>query len=237
MSIAGKSVIITGATGHLGTVVARHFAEQGAKVALTYRGDAGLQELLDSLPPAAERLPIQCDVGDEAQVAAMVAQVHERLGGPDILLNLVGGYAFGQKVHEMELKTWQHMLDLNLNSAFLCSKHVLPFMLEQGYGRIVCVSSKVAFDAPGGAAAYAIAKEGVNVLTACLAKEVKGTGVAATAVAPSMIDTPEAREQNPKADYSKWVTRETIAETLAYLASEAGGVLNGTTVKLFAGLA
>lgn len=237
MSITGRSAIITGATGHLGAVVARHFAQQGAKVALTYRSEDGLEELLDSLPAAVERLPIRCDVTDEAQVEAMVAQVHGQLGGPDILLNLVGGYAFGTKMHELELKTWQHMLNMNLTSAFLCSKHALRFMLPQGYGRIVSVSSKVAFDAPSGAAAYAIAKEGVIMLTACLAKELKDTGVSATAVAPSMIDTPEARAQMPKADFSKWVQPEAIAEAMAYLASEAGGALNGSVVKLFGGLA
>jgi NAD(P)-dependent dehydrogenase (short-subunit alcohol dehydrogenase family) len=236
MSIAGRSAIITGATGHLGSVVARVFAEEGAKVALVYRSEEGLGEVLESLPAGAERLAIQCDVGDEAQVAAMVARVHESLGGPDILLNLVGGYAFGKQVHEMELSAWRHMMDLNLTSAFLCGKHVLPYMLARGYGRIVSVSSKVAFDLPGGAAAYAVAKAGVVALTACLAKEVKGTGVSATAIAPSMIDTPEARAQNPQADTSKWVTRETIAEVLVSLAGEGGGAMNGTTVKVFGGL-
>ena len=81
-----------------------------------------------------------------------------------------------------------------------------------------------------------MAKEGVNALTTCLAKEVKGTGVAAMAVAPSMIDSPEAREQNPQADFSKWVTPETLAETMAMLAGEAGGAMNGSIVKVFGGV-
>jgi NAD(P)-dependent dehydrogenase (short-subunit alcohol dehydrogenase family) len=236
MSLTGKSAIITGATGHLGTVVARHFAGLGVRVALAARDGGALVDVARSLPAGSEALTVPCDVSDEEQVTGLVAQVHGQWGGPDILLNIVGGYAFGQKLHETELKTWRHMLDLNLTTAFLCSKHVLPLMLEQGYGRIISVSSKVAFDLPGGAAAYAVAKEGVNALTTCLAKEVKGTGVVAMAVAPSMIDSPEAREQNPKADFSKWVAPEVLAETMATLAGEAGGAMNGSIVKVFGGV-
>ena len=235
MSLIGKVAVITGATGNLGGAVASRFLQGGARVALIYQDAAKLEALLSQLP-AGDRLAIQADVTDEAQVERLMGEVHERLDGPDILLNLVGGYAFGKKVMDLDLATWQHMMGLNLTSAFLCCKHALRYMLPQGYGRLVNVSSKVAFDLPAGSAAYAVAKAGIVTLTTCLAHELKGTGVSVTAVAPSVIDSQAMREALPKADFSKWVTPEAIAEAMALLASAEGGAMNGATVPLYGGM-
>jgi NAD(P)-dependent dehydrogenase (short-subunit alcohol dehydrogenase family) len=163
-------------------------------------------------------------------------EVHERLGGPDILLNLVGGWAGGQKVPELDRAVWDRMLSMNLTSAYLCSKHALQYMLAAGYGRIVNVASKSAFDLGPGVAAYAVAKAGVVALTGCMAKEVKGTGVAVTCVAPSSLDTEKNRTAMSKIDPAKFIKPEQIAETLAWLASDAGGAANGAVVPLYGAL-
>lgn len=232
MSLSGKSVVITGANGHLGQAVARRFAAAGARLALLGRDEAALQ----AVAAGPEATVYVCDVTDEAAVAATMTAVHGTLGGPFALLNVVGGYAFGARVHELDLATWQHMLSLNLTSAFLCAKHALPHMLAAGEGRILSISSKVALDLPVGAAAYAVAKAGVNALTSCLAKELRGTGVAAAALMPSVIDTPPNREAMPKADPGKWVTPEQLAEVMLLLCAREAAALNGAIMPVFGGL-
>lgn len=227
MTLKDKIAVITGATGSLGAVVARHFIALGARVALPYRTSPDLPQ---------GGLAIRCDVTVESDVEAMLAQVNETLGPPEILLNLVGGYASGQKLVDLDLEIWHHMLSLNLTSAFLCSKHALRYMLPAGRGRIVNVSSKTAYDCSPGAAAYAVAKAGVLTLTGCLAKECKGTGISAMAIVPSAIDSPATRESMPKVDPAKFVTREQIAETLAWLASDAGAPVNGSIIQLSGGM-
>lgn len=156
------------------------FVERGARVAAVYHSRAEL--------PEGTSLALQGDVGDEADVERLLAVVHDQLGGPDILLNLVGGWAGGQHLADLDLAVWERMLDLNLKSVFLCSKQALRYMLPAGYGRIVNVASKTAFDLSPGVAAYAVAKAGVVALTTCLAHELKGSGVAASCVAPGTID-------------------------------------------------
>lgn len=223
----GKTVVITGASGNLGQVVTEHFAALGATVVAVARS---------AEPAEGVALTVPCDVTSEAEVEGLMARVHDELGGPHVLLNLVGGYASGQKIVDLDLAVWDHMMNMNLKSALLCSKHALKYMLPEGYGRIVSVSSKAAFDLQPGAAAYALAKAGVVGLTQCLAKELRGSGVSAACVVPSVIDTPATRESMPKGDPAKWVKPLEIAETLAWLASESGGAPNGSIIQLYGGM-
>lgn len=235
MSVSGKVTVITGATGGLGQAVTSAFLTAGSTVAVLYHSEDKLVQLQQSLPSPVT-LALRTDVGDEGQVAAAFAQVHEQLGGPQVLLNLVGGYAAGKKVHELDLKTWRDMLDLNLNSAFICTHCALGYMLEQGLGRIINVSSKVAVDLTVGSGAYGVSKAALLSFTTLLAHELKGTGVTANAVLPSVIDTPTARESMPKADFARWVTPQAIAETLLYLASDEAAAVNGAQLPLYGGL-
>lgn len=228
MGIAGKVAVITGAAGGLGRAVTQRFVAGGAQVVTVHH--AAAEE------PPGVALSLQADVTDEPQVAALMAQVHEALGGPDILLNLVGGWAGGQRVEALDTATWQHMLRLNLDSAFLCCKHALQYMQPAGYGRIVTIGSKSGFDLPAGAAAYGVAKAAVAALTTALAHELKGSGVAACCLVPSTIDTPANRAAMPKADPARWVTPQQLAETLAWLASEQAGAVNGAIVPVYGGV-
>jgi NAD(P)-dependent dehydrogenase (short-subunit alcohol dehydrogenase family) len=236
MSIQGKVAVITGAGGNLGSTVTKRFLQEGAQVALTYRDEGQLADFLTQLPPGANPLAIPCDVSADTDVQQMMEEVHNRLGGPHVLLNLVGGWAGGKTVAETEEADWDRMMTLNLKTAFLCAKHALAYMIPQDYGRIVSVSSKAALDLPAKSAAYAVSKAGVLSLAKCLAQEVKGTGVAAMAILPSVIDTPPNRAAMPKADFTKWVAPEQIAEVLVYLAGEAGAALNGALLPVFGGV-
>jgi len=236
MSVQDRVAVITGAAGNLGTVVTKRFVSEQAYVVVVYRDDTELEALLAQLPTEGDVLPLKYDVTVEGQVQRMMEETHEQLGGPHILLNLVGGYAGGDTVTDTSDATWEKMMALNLKSVFLCCKHALKYMIPEDYGRIVNISSKVGADMPAKAAAYAVSKAGVVSLTKCLAQELKGSNVSVTAVMPSIIDTPVTRSVRPDADFSKWVKPEEIAEVLVYLTSEQGRALNGAVMPIFGGV-
>lgn len=233
MDLEGRVAVVTGASGNVGQAVSRALSARGAALALINRKAEALASLRQSLPGPAPTIALAGDVTDETSVAAMMDQVHTELGGPHLLLNVVGGYAGGKRLPELDVATWQRMLSLNATSAFLCCKHALPYMLAQGYGRIVNVSSKGALDPSPGSAAYSVSKAAVSALTTALARELKGTNVAVAAVMPGTIDTPPNREAMPKADTSKWVAPEEVAAVMALLCTEAAGPMNGAIVPVF----
>ena len=236
MSVRDRVAVITGAAGNLGTAVTTRFLAQGARVVASCLSPAEHDALCSAFPDQPNLLAIAADVTVESDVERLMAEAHSQLGGPHLLLNLVGGYAAGTALADTDLATWDHMLSLNLKSVFLCCKHALRYMGPQDYGRIVAVSSKVAVDLPARSAAYAVAKAGVVTLVKCLADELKGTNVSVTAIMPSIIDTPVTRSARPKADCSKWVTPEQIAEVLLLLAGEEARTVNGAVLPLFGGL-
>ena len=125
------------------------------------------------------------------------------------------------------------MVRLNLRSAFLLSRAVLPPMLEAGWGRIVHVASKTAVVPRARQAAYAVSKMGLITLTEVIAAEVKGTGVTANVVLPSIIDTPANRRMMPKADPARWVPPEQIAATMRFLCSDDAGSINGARIPIY----
>jgi len=231
-----RVALITGGAGHLGSAVTKRLLADGARVVASEHSADKLDELAETLGHPAALSTLVCDVTDEADVERVMARVHDEHGGPDALLNIVGGFAGGDTVAETDLATWQRMIAPNITSMFLCCKHALPLMLDAGFGRIVSVSSKAADDLPAGRAAYAVAKAGVLNLTACMAKELAGTGVACAAVMPSIIDTPATRGARPKADRARWVTPEEIADAMAWLISEQAGAVNGFVLRLYGGL-
>ena len=229
-----KVVLIAGATGVLGAAVAREFAPTGARLALTGRSEQKLERLGGASDLPAERVfVVAADVTQVRGVESLVAAVVSRFGGVDVLLNTVGGWGGGKPVGETPVEEWERMLTLNLRPAFLLSRAVLPGMLANGWGRIVHVSSKSAVAPRARQAGYGVSKMGVITLTETIAVEVKGSGVTANVVLPSIIDTPANRKAMPKADPRKWVRPEHIAATMRFLCSEAGGSINGARVPVY----
>jgi NAD(P)-dependent dehydrogenase (short-subunit alcohol dehydrogenase family) len=232
-----RVVLITGATGGLGAAVTREFAGTSARLALVSRSAQALQALVDEHGLPSERaFTMAADVTKPEQVNAIVEAIMARWKRVDVLLNTVGGWRGGQPVEEITLQSWQHMLDLNLNSAFLLSRAVLPPMLETGWGRIVHVSSKTAVSPRAKQAGYAVAKMGLISLTEVIAAEVKRSGVTANVILPSIIDTPANRNNIPQADPSKWVAPEHIAATMRFLCSDTGALLNGARIPIYGGV-
>ncbi len=232
--LAGKVVLITGATGALGAVVAHEFARTGARLALTGRSESKLAHLSAGLGlPEERRLTAAADVTQVEGVAGLVEAVAARWGRVDVLLNTVGGWSGGKTVSETEVEEWERMLRLNLRPAFLLSRAVLPGMLAAGWGRVIHVSSKTAVAPRAKQAGYGVSKMGVITLTETIAAEVKGSGVTANAILPSIIDTPANRKAMPKSDPARWVRPEQIAATMRFLCTAAGGAINGARVPIY----
>ncbi|NLG27050.1 MAG: SDR family NAD(P)-dependent oxidoreductase [Chloroflexi bacterium] len=237
MDLSDRVVLITGATGALGKAVARAGAAAGARLALTARSSTGLAELAGDLALAEERLLLQpADLSREADVAALVEAIAVRWGGVDILLNTAGGWGGGARVADLSLADWDAQLQMNLRTAFLVCRAVLPYMLERGWGRIVNVASKAAVDPGARQAAYNVAKAGVVALTCSIAQDYRRKGITANVVLPSIIDKPEARQSMPDADHSRWVKPEDIAETMLFLCGEAAAAISGASIPVYGGV-
>lgn len=233
MNFKNRIVLLTGGTGALGAAVTQAFLKQGAQVVTTYHGANSFTELQNALGEEKARLTgIATDVTNEASVQALVAQIIAKFNRLDVLVNLVGGYAGGITVAETTEAHWDRMLTLNLKSAFLSCKAVLPHMFKQNYGRIINTSSSGALHAGAGEAAYAVSKAGVLTLTQGLAQEVKQHNTTANVVLPGLIDTPQNRKAIPNSDYSKWIAPASIANVMLFLASEEAGAINGAVVPI-----
>lgn len=231
MDVSGKVVLITGASGALGEVVARKFADGGAKLALADRKDALAAGMLDGLPDA---LFIGgADVTDPESVKRMAERVIAERGRIDVLLNIAGGWRGGTPVHETSIETWDFVMTLNAKSVFLVSQAVIPQMISQGYGKIVSVAAKSGLEGKAGTAVYNASKSAVIRLTEAMSAELKDSGINVNCVLPTIIDTPINREQMPKSDFSKWVTPDAMADVLLFLASDASRAIHGAAIPVY----
>jgi NAD(P)-dependent dehydrogenase (short-subunit alcohol dehydrogenase family) len=233
----GRVVLIGGATGGLGSGIAHVFAETEAHLALTSTSEEALEELAEELGLPDERVFLATvDATDPDSIGELVSGVVEQFGQLHILLNTVGGWGGGKTVSETSVRQWEWMLTLNLRSAFLLSRAVLPHMLDAGWGRIVHTASKTAVAPRPKQAGYAVSKAGVIALTEVIAAEVKGSGVTANVVLPSIIDTPANRRMMSGADASKWVPPEHIAQMMRFLCSDAAASINGDCIPIYGGV-
>jgi NAD(P)-dependent dehydrogenase (short-subunit alcohol dehydrogenase family) len=226
--------LITGATGALGSAVTRVFAQTDARLVLTSRSVQELEQLATGVELSAARVStIAADVTQPDQVQDLAKSVLSEFGQIDVLLNTVGGWSGGKTVGKTEIEDWMHMVNLNLHSAFLLSRAVLPGMHETGWGRIVHVGSKTAVQPRSKQAGYVVSKMGVIALTESIAVEVKGTGVTANVILPSIIDSEANRKMMSKADPGRWVRPEQIAAAMHFLCSDAGAIINGARIPLY----
>jgi len=234
VDLQGKTALIAGGTGGLGRAVALAFLNAGAHVAVTYRkrdeitalqADAGTRTSLIT--------PYSIDVTDDASVRAAVADIVLLQGRIDILVNTVGAYTGGIKLWDLEPKVFSQMLDLNLRSGYLMARNVVPIMLKQKSGAIVNIAAKAAFDHAAGASAYAASKAAAVALIDCLAEDVRGSGVRANSVLPSIIDTAANRQAMPGADFSKWPKPEEIADVVLFLCSDDARLIHGAAVPVY----
>lgn len=229
---AGKSVLVAGGTGGLGQAITDAFLAESASVAVTYQRIEEFEKLKSGLQSASLE-GHQVDVTDQAAVEKLVGKIiskHERI---DVLVNSVGAYAGAAPLWQVDLKVFEQMLSLNLRAGFVLMHAVIPGMLKQKSGAIVNVASRSAFDHAAGAVAYAASKAAAVAMIDCLAADLKGTGVRANSVSPSIIDTEANRRAIKGADYTKWPKPEDIASVILFLCSDESKLINGAAIPVY----
>lgn len=232
--LARKVVVLTGAAGNLGSAAAKRFREAGARTVLVDRSRGRLREAFPDLERSADHLLVEgVDMTDPAAVEALAGRAIERFGGIDGLFHTVGGFEAGPPVHEADLASWERMFALNLRTALLASRAVVPHMLARRAGRIVHVAARPAFAAPAGFAPYAASKSAVLRLCESLAAELKDSGVNVNCVVPGIIDTPDNRRAMPDADRAGWVEPEAIADVAVFLVSNAARRVTGAAIPVY----
>lgn len=232
-NLSGKTAIITGASGALGQATVAVFLDDGARVAACDMIDLPMDAMGLSADARRRCKPMRHDVTTEQGCGDLVAHALRELSRIDILVNIVGGWTGGTPLQRVSVAEWDAMFTLNLKSAFLCSRAVLPSMLAQGQGRVVNISSRTAVSPVGMQAAYNAAKAGVIALTQTVAEEVKASGITVNCVLPSILDTEANRKAFPKADYDRWVKPLDLAHVLAFLASDASAPITGAAIPVY----
>jgi NAD(P)-dependent dehydrogenase (short-subunit alcohol dehydrogenase family) len=234
-TLGGKVAIVTGGAGGLGAAVVTAFLGAGARVIVPVERDGDLATLRDRarIPAAAPLDGARLELTDEAAVRAYYTRVAGQHGGLDILVNLAGGFAGGQPVHEAPWSLWQQQLDINLKTAVLSCAAAVPHLLARGGGAIVNVGTRTATQPAGHLAAYAASKRAVLQLTEALAAELRDGNVTANAILPSVIDTAANRRDNPGADHGRWVKPEEIARVILFLVGPDARVISGAAVPVY----
>ena len=233
MNSKPRTILVTGGTGALGTAVTKRLLDDGHNVAATWVVKEEAEALRYSIGPTERLVVVETNVTDPDSITNSLRDVEEALGPVEGLVHLVGAWKGGTHVHELPLDVWDRMLDLNLRTAMLCCRAVLPTMRDSGWGRIVLVSSRTARQDRSGQAAYAIAKAGVAVLAETIAEENVGLDVTANVVAPSTLDTPANRAAMPDSDFSAWVPPEDVAANISFLLSQEAGQLRGAWLPVY----
>jgi NAD(P)-dependent dehydrogenase (short-subunit alcohol dehydrogenase family) len=232
--LTDRVVIVTGAAGSLGNAVARAFRAAGARLVLVDRDLDRLTSLFQDLAGSDGCcLAAPVDLTDEVAVKAMVDETLNRFGRIDVLVNVAGGYRGGTLVHETPLATWDFLLSLNARTVYIASSAVIPAMLRQGSGKIVNVAARAALQGSARQGAYSASKSAVMRLTEAMAAELKKDGINVNCVMPSTIDTPENRAAMPKADTSRWVQPEALADVILFLASDAARAVHGAAIPVY----
>jgi meso-butanediol dehydrogenase/(S,S)-butanediol dehydrogenase/diacetyl reductase len=227
--------IITGAARGIGLATSEWFLAHGYRVAMIDVDGAELGEAAASVSDPTRVLGLECDVSDPAQVDAMVAQVSDRLGRIDALVNNAGVAVF-KPLLETSFQEWRHVFSVNLDGAFLCTQACAPVMLRNGGGSIVNIASISGLRASTLRVAYGTSKAALIHLTKQQAVELGNQGIRVNAISPGPVDTAMAKQVHSaaiRADYhdaiplNRYGTPEEIAATIGFLCSPAASYVNG----------
>jgi NAD(P)-dependent dehydrogenase (short-subunit alcohol dehydrogenase family) len=225
-----RSAIVTGGTGGLGTAVVVRLLDDGWRVVVPWI----VEQELERVAPRDGLELVRADLFDpdavQAVIAGAIADGAQPLGG---LVNLVGGFAAGARIHETAIDEFELQFRLNLRPTYLVTQAVLAPMIEAGGGSIVCVSTRAALEPFRGAAGYAASKAAVIAFAKAVAVEYRDDGVRCNAILPSVIDTPANRRSMPKADHERWVKPGQIAGVISHLLSGDSAPISGATIPVY----
>ncbi len=241
----GEVAVVTGAGGGLGRVLSLAFVEAGAKVVVVDVVKGSGEETVQAISDAGgEGIFIKTDVTKGDQVKGMLAETAKRFGKIDILVNNAGT-VLSTPLIEVEEEEWRRVMDINLTSTFLCSRFAGQYMIEQGKGKIINISSNAGIAAATNQSAYCASKAAVISLTKCFALEWAKYGIKVNAVAPGYIRTAlsagalENEKIAPvllkKIPLRRFAEPKDIAPLVIYLASKASDYVTGETIVIDGG--
>lgn len=244
LNLNGRVALITGSGRGIGKAAALALGREGARIVVTDINAAAMEETTaELLANGMEAIGIVADVCNESEVAALAARSLEAFGKVDILVNNAG-FTRDKYLTKMPAEDWDAVVDTILKGAFLCTKAVLPSMIEQKWGRIINISSRAHLGNPG-QTNYSAAKAGLIGFTRALALEQGKFNITANAIAPGFIETPlikslptyeKLREialaRNPVPRLGR---PEDIADAIVFLASDRAGYISGDTLHVTGG--
>ena len=250
--VEGRVAVVTGAGQGIGRAVADRLAEEGARVVGGDIDASLVQRLVTELEKTGTTVVgVVGDVTEPPAAKRLIETAVERFGRVDILVNVVGG-ARNAKVHEMSEEQWDHTIRWNLRSTFLCTRAAVPHMIEQRYGKIVCISSGAREGTPwtayyAGGSAYSTAKAGVHGFIRDVALELAQYGINVNAVAPGPIDTERTGESLKELDRTVEYSPSKmtplgrlglpveVANAVLFLASDEASYITGHTLPVTGG--
>ena len=225
-----RTALVTGGTGGLGAAVVARLLAGGWRVVVPWVAEHELERV--------ERQPglelVHADLLDrEAAGSVATAAARERDAPLRGVVNLVGGYAAGGRVHETPIEDFEAQFRVNLRPTYLVTQAALPHLLAAGGGSIVCVGTRAALRPFPGAAGYVSSKAAVIAFVQALAVEYRDDLIRANAILPSVIDTPANRAEMPNADFDRWVKPVEIAGVIAHLLSDDSKPMSGAAVPVY----
>ncbi len=241
MTLRGRNALVIGGAVGIGRAVCIAFAQAGANVAFADLGKeddkASLLAELEALSVRAVALEV--DVTDEMSVAGTILRTLESFGHIDILVNNAGITSAGAPIHQQDWDVWSAIFDVNVKGVAYGMKHVIPHMLERGYGRIINTSSQLAHKPVGSHGAYCASKAAVTALTASVAQEVAGSGITVNCVCPGMTNTAMLWVGGTEFVNAKLAALpigragepEEVASAYVYLASDLAGFFVGQSIS------
>ena len=232
--LSGMTALVTGASGGIGSAIARSLASQGARLALSGSNSAKLRAFREELNAdyGHDHVEITCDLSNATEVASLVDQVKvDHANRVRALVHMAGGFAMSGPVAESSIEIWNRMISINLTTAFLTTRAFLP-LLRRTRGSIVLFSAQPAL--PGGIgpnmSAYTVAKTGVAALMRAIAAEERQRGVRANAVAPVAIRT--AANVSEMGNDAHLIERESVADVVTFLCSDAARNITGELISI-----
>jgi NAD(P)-dependent dehydrogenase (short-subunit alcohol dehydrogenase family) len=221
-----STAIVTGGTGGLGSAVVARLLHDGWRVVAPWI----MEHELERVERHDHLHLIKADLSDPDEVAKVSDAAKASLKG---VVNLVGGYAAGGRVHETSIEEFEKQFMLNVRPTFLVTQAALPHLISGGGGSIVCVGTRAALQPFSGAAGYIASKAAVIAFAHAVATEYKNDFVRCNVILPSVIDTPGNRASMPNADFDRWVKPAEIASVISHLLSDDSAPISGATIPVY----